>query len=527
MDLLTAQNMRNIETAAIAAGRISGLELMERAGLGVVEAALARWPELAAEPHRAVILCGPGNNGGDGYVVARLLAERGWDVAVFGVGQTADMPSDAAENRRRWEAVGPVAPLEESEGKGADLIIDAIFGIGLSRGYAPPDLVGSLFHRLFSDGFWGHRIEQGPYVVAVDIPSGVDADSGRALWADSQWCGDIGAHLTVTFHRPKLGHMLADGPFHCGALEVVDIGLGDTAQGVPQARLPDPTFTEPSLAKGGDDHKFHNGHAHVLTGGMGRTGAARLAARAALRVGAGLVTLDAPGAAMMECAAQVTAIMLRRCDDADGLRSILDDDRINALCLGPGLGVDDRHRDLVLAALDVAGNRQARLSVVLDADALTAFVGRADTLIAQLPHADVITPHAGEFARIFPDLAERLGARATKGPAFSKLDATVQAAKRAGCVVVFKGADTVIATPDGRACVHAAAYGRAAPWLATAGSGDVLAGMITGLLARGFDPYWAAQAGVHLHVDAARRFGPGLIAEDLPDVIPTILKDVL
>ncbi len=528
MDLLTAQKMRNIETAAIAKGQVSGLELMERAGRGVVNAVLARWPELDGEPHRAVVLCGPGNNGGDGYVIARHLAERGWSVAVFGMAQGSDMPPDAAVNRDLWERMGDVAPLAEVDAAGADLIVDAIFGTGLSRGYAPPDRVGELFHSLFADGVWGHGTELSPYVVAVDIPSGLDADSGRVLWSDSNWCGDIGAHLTVTFHRPKLGHILAEGPFYCGALEVVDIGLSDDGRGVPQARLPDPLLAEPSLTKGaGESHKFQHGHVHVLTGGMGRTGAARLAARAALRVGAGLVTLDAPGSAMMECAANLTSIMLRRCDDAVGLRAHLEDDRINALCVGPGLGTTEAQRDLVRAALDLAGNRGARLSVVLDADALTCFVGRAAELLQILPNAHVITPHGGEFARIFPDLAEKLSARAVSGPSFSKLDAAVEAAERAGCVVVFKGADTVIAAPDGRVCVHAAAYGRAAPWLATAGSGDVLAGLITGLLARGFDPFCASQTAVHLHVDAALHFGPGLIAEDLPDLIPAVLRDAL
>ncbi len=527
MNLLSATEMRDLEAAAIASGHTTGLEMMERAGAGVVDAVLSRWPELNNGPRRAVILCGPGNNGGDGYVIARLLAQRYWDVRVFGMGACDDMPPDAAANRRRWEGIGAVAPLEIASDEGADLVVDAIFGTGLSRGFAPPDRVGALFHGLFADGFWGHGKEHLPYVVAVDVPSGLDADSGKILWTDSQWCGDIAAHLTVTFHQPKLGHVLADGPGQCGALEVVDIGLTDRSKGLPLVRLPDPILAEPSLSKTVmDAHKFDHGHALILTGGLGRTGAARLAAQGALRIGAGLVSLGAPGAAMMECAAQITGLMLRRCEGADGLRDALEDDRINALCVGPGFGIGDAQVAVVQTALDIAANRGRKVSVVLDADALSNFSGRADDLVLRLADAAVITPHGGEFARIFPDLAARLAERATHGPAFSKVDAAREAAGRAQCVVVLKGADTVVAGPDGKVAVHAAAYGRAAPWLATAGSGDVLAGFITGLLARGFEPFWAAQAGVYLHVEAARGFGPGLIAEDLPDQLPVVLRQI-
>lgn len=522
MKLLTAAEMQNLEREAIASGRVTGPGMMERAGQGVVEAALTRWPELRDGPRRAVILCGPGNNGGDGYVIARLLHGQMWDVAVHGMGAAERMPADAGENRRKWEALGVVHPLETVEAEGADLIVDALFGTGLTRAFEPPDQLGALFHGLFADG--PTDLAMPPRVVAVDLPSGLDADSGRVLWSENQWCGEIAAHLTVTFHQPKLGHMLADGPGCCGELVVVDIGLKDRSQGVVAARLPDPLLAEPSLSKNAAGaHKFHHGHAVVLTGGMGRTGAARLAARAALRIGAGLVTLAAPGAAMMECASQVSSLMLRRCDGAKDLLEVLEDRRINALCMGPGLGAGQDRRDLVRAAL-----RSGRhgLSVVLDADALSCFEGAEEDLVADLPSAAVITPHGGEFARVFPDIAERLGARATTGPAFSKLDAARAAALRAGCVVVFKGADTVIAAPDGQVAIHAAAYERAAPWLATAGSGDVLAGLITGLLARGFGAFQAAQSAVVLHAGAARAFGPGLIAEDLPDMIPQVLRDL-
>lgn len=278
-----------------------------------------------------------------------------------------------------------------------------------------------------------------------------------------------------------------------------------------------------ALRKSADTHKYAHGHALILSGPMGRSGAARLAARGALRVGAGVVTVAAPGPAMMECATQLTAIMLRKCDDADGLAALLEDDRINALCLGPGLG-QDRARPLVEA---LGGGGIKPRPTVLDADALTAFADDPEALFAHLHPQCVLTPHAGEFGRLFPDIAEKLEAPASKGPTYSKVDATRGAAKRAGCVVLFKGPDTVIASPDGHAAINSAAYDRAAPWLATAGSGDVLAGIITGLLARGFGVMQAAETGAWLHVEAALEFGPGLIAEDLPEALPAVFRRLL
>ncbi|MGB3408100.1 MAG: NAD(P)H-hydrate dehydratase, partial [Jannaschia sp.] len=270
---------------------------------------------------------------------------------------------------------------------------------------------------------------------------------------------------------------------------------------------------------GPERHKYDHGHVLVLAGGLGRTGAARLAARGALRIGAGLVTVGAPAAALLECAAQLTAIMLRRCDDAAALDALLNDKRINVLCLGPGLGTDTRAVDLVYRALS------SGRSTVLDADALT-LIGREPGLIAALHSDCVLTPHGGEFARLFPDIADQLAQRAMAGPAYSKVDATRDAAARAGCTVLFKGPDTVIADPTGRASINAAVHDRAAPWLATAGAGDVLAGIIAGLLARGFSAHEAAASAAWVQVEAARHFGPGLIAEDLPDQIPAVLRSL-
>ncbi|MCF6315967.1 MAG: NAD(P)H-hydrate dehydratase [Marinosulfonomonas sp.] len=274
-----------------------------------------------------------------------------------------------------------------------------------------------------------------------------------------------------------------------------------------------------ALRKTADHHKYSHGHALILSGPSGKTGAARLAARGALRIGAGVVTVGCPPDAVVENAAQLNAIMLAPVHDADALAQVLQDTRINALCLGPALGKGARERELVRVALE------AKRPIVLDADALSnLFFDEADALFGKLHDKCVLTPHAGEFARMFPDIAEKLNAPATTGPAFSKVDATRDAAKRAGCVVLFKGADTVIAAPDGRAGINSAHYERAAPWLATAGSGDVLAGFITGLLARGFAPMQAAETAAWLHVECALSFGAGLIAEDLPQELPKVLK---
>ncbi|MGR3735564.1 NAD(P)H-hydrate dehydratase [Pseudophaeobacter sp.] len=273
----------------------------------------------------------------------------------------------------------------------------------------------------------------------------------------------------------------------------------------------------PDLAKI-TGHKFSHGHALVLSGGHGKTGAARLAARGALRIGAGLVTLGSPRSAMLENASQLTAIMLQQIDGAHGVSELLEDARINALCLGPGLG-----RGMDTQAVVVAALKEQR-ATVLDADALTRFERDPQVLFDLLHEGCVITPHGGEFARLFPDLSDKLKAPAEVGPAYSKVDATREASARAGCVVLFKGADTVIAAPDGRCTVNSAHYERSAPWLATAGSGDVLAGFITGLMARGLMPMQAAEIGAWLHVECALEFGPGLIAEDLPEQLPAVFR---
>ncbi|GAA6162618.1 bifunctional ADP-dependent NAD(P)H-hydrate dehydratase/NAD(P)H-hydrate epimerase [Pelagimonas sp. KU-00592-HH] len=552
-EILTAAQMRAIEKAAIESGEVMGLELMERAGRGVVEAIFEEWPALAEEggaaPHeahdgprsprgieakkkrRAVVLCGPGNNGGDGFVVARLLKERGWEVEVFLYGDAGKLPPDARVNYERWLEMGSVRSFctqtfeDESISKGGALVVDALFGTGLTRSVELPLVALSPEPALGSD----YKL------VSVDVPSGLCSDSGRQILNESPDQGGIAApsDLTVSFHREKLGHRLADGPASCGKTVVADIGLEGWTRprvgadgGCPAVPPGDiVTLVDGSnalLAKAGA-HKFSHGHALILSGGAGKSGAARLAARGALRVGVGLVTLGVPHDAQAEVAAQITALMMCEIGDAGALAKTLEDGRLNALCLGPGLGLE-RVREFVPVALGAGAN--ARRAVVLDADALSAFAGAPDALFGMLHENCVLTPHGGEFQRLFPDLHARLEEVPTKGPAYSKVDATREAAARAGCTVLFKGPDTVIAAPEGRCSVHSAAYERAAPWLATAGSGDVLAGFITGLLARGFSPMEAAETGAWLHVECARTFGPGLIAEDLPEMLPQVFRDL-
>lgn len=513
-ELLTSAQMRAIEGAAIESGAVTGLELMERAGAGVVAAIQARFPALARTPGRAAIYCGPGNNGGDGYVIARLLHGMGWTVAVWSLGDPARLPPDARINFERWSAIGGVDRLEAERSilnagfwqTPPDLFVDALFGTGLSR-----PLEGVAEEAIAEVQFYKERRMVGVRCVAVDIPSGLCADSGRLMGNRCLY------DLTVTFHTAKPGHYLADGPDYCGAVDVVDIGLPRRGR---FARPPSDVATlveAPIHLEKRSGHKFDHGHALVVSGTMGRSGAARLAARAALRVGAGLVTVAAPGSAMMECAAQLTAVMLRRCDDAEGLAGLLGDARINALCMGPGLGMSDERAALMETAL------KSGRSLVLDADALT-LIARSPALFAMLHDRCVLTPHGGEFSRLFPDLAKRLGHEPMSGPAYSRLDAVREAADRAGCVVLLKGPDTVIGAPGGFAGVHAAVYDRAVPWLATAGAGDVLAGLIAGLVARGHTGFDAARAAVWLHVEAARDVGPGLIAEDLTEALPAVLK---
>ena len=517
MELLTAAQMRAAEEAAMSAGTVSGLQLMERAGRGSVDAALSHWPDLAEGPHHAVVLCGPGNNGGDGYVVARRLLDAGWRVEVFGLGDPAKASPDARRMRALWEEAGPVQDLREAgRGDRPDLLVDALFGTGLSRSI--PQEAVTAWHAVRTREAAAGKVR----CLALDCVSGLDCDNGQMLVPEG--ADALFADLTVTYHAAKRGHFLKTPP--SAALKVGDIGLEAhpaslTAMPRPgYLRLLDPgrvearRWLEDILPVAPGHHKYDRGHTLVLGGGPGKGGAARMAARAALRIGAGLVTLGVPPAALQENAARLDAIMLKPLRGAEGLADMLEDGRLSAIVLGPGLGLGEETRQLVRAAL--GANRR----IVLDADALSSFQDDPDALSATLHDRAVLTPHEGEFARLFPDLAH--GKRDV-----SKVEAAALAAERAGATILLKGPDTVIASPGGAVSLNAALYERAAPWLGTAGAGDVLAGMIGGLLASGrIAPHLAAEAAAWLHVEAARSFGPGLIAEDLPEELPKLFREI-
>ncbi len=490
--LLTCAEMRKFEADAIARGAATGLGLMERAGRGVADAVFAEWPGLG--PGRAVVLCGPGNNGGDGFVVARRLRDRGWAVEVLMLGDGARMSPDAQRMRELWGR--DVRGLNAAGAEPVELVVDALFGTGF-RGDLPGEAVAAL----------SAARARGGRVVAVDCPSGLDCDSGGA------GPGVLPADLTVTFHAPKIGHYLGSGPELCGKLAVVDIGIA----GEGAVRLVEREGDWPArVVRPGGGHKYDRGHALVIAGGAGRGGAARMAARAALRTGAGLVTLGCPPGALRENAGRCDAVMVRAFREITDLIEFLADGRISAVCLGPGLGRGHRAQEQITAVL------AAERATVLDADALTTHEDAPEGLFYQLHDRCVLTPHEGEFARLFPDLGQKVRE-------VSKVEAVRQAAARAGCTVLLKGPDTVIAGPGGVVSLHSAAYGREAPWLGTAGAGDVLAGMIAGLLARTSAPedvLGVVEAAAWLHVEAARAFGPGLIAEDLPEALPGVFREL-
>lgn len=458
--VLTTEAIRAAEAAHFAGGADS-FAVMTQAATEVARLAATR----LAPGARVLVLAGPGNNGGDGHVVARLLAERGFIVRVQRLGEPAT--PDARRAAAEW--TGPVGSAESAR---FDLVIDALFGIGLAR-----PLSGEAAALVEAAN------QSGAPILAVDIASGVDADTGAVPGPA------IRATDTVTFHAPKPGHLLLPGRLHTGRLTVADIGLPETLSNLHLNAPGLWTLAVPGI----DTHKYARGAALVWSGPELMTGASRLAATAALRIGAGAVTLAGPREALLVHAAHVTAVMLAEAD-AQGFGRMLAGGRIRAACVGPGAG--PQARCVAGAAL------QSGVPLVLDADALTAFAGELDhlaRLVRRHPRPVVLTPHDGEFARLLP------------GAAGSRLARARAAAALTGAVVVLKGADGVIAAPDGRAAINA----NAPAWLATAGSGDVLAGFVTGLLAQGMDGFAAAAAACWVHGDVGGRLGAGLIAEDL------------
>jgi ADP-dependent NAD(P)H-hydrate dehydratase / NAD(P)H-hydrate epimerase len=491
LELLTPVEMAEADRRTIAAGT-SGITLMERAGRAIADRVALLYP-LGT---RIFIACGPGNNGGDGFVAAQVLRERGYTVRLALLGSREALSGDAAKVSRQWG--GEVEPMNADAVHNADVIVDALFGAGLSR-----PLTGLARQAV---EMVARAADAGVTVIAVDLPSGIDGASGEVRGAA------VMASETVTFCRRKPGHLLLPGRLHTGKLRLADIGISDATV----AAVGPKTFAdEPPLwrahfpAPRPDGHKYHRGHALVVSGPMHATGAARLAARAALRAGAGLVTVVADKTAIPVLAASLTAVMVREVRDGAGLTKLLSDQRLNALLLGPGQGVGAATKAMVLAAA------KAKRSLVLDADALTSFEGKAAELakaLAAVPAA-VITPHEGEFKRLFNQESQAIETE-------SKVERARWAAKRLGAVVLLKGSDTVIAAPDGRAAIAH----NAPTWLATAGAGDVLAGFVLGLLAQGMPAFEAAAAAVWLHGECAREFGPGLIAEDLAETLPLIYR---
>ncbi|MBX3446998.1 MAG: NAD(P)H-hydrate dehydratase [Parvibaculaceae bacterium] len=490
LEILSVAEMTRADAMTIARGK-AGITLMENAGEAVAREVAARFPQGPVS-----VLCGPGNNGGDGFVVARLLAEQGWPVTLFLLGEREALKGDAAIAADRWP--GAIHPLTAEAGRGASLVIDAIFGAGLAR-----DVEGAAAQAIAQIN------EARIPVVAVDMPSGIEGDTGAVRGVA------FAAALTVTFFRAKPGHLLLPGRLYCGEVKIADIGIERAVldEIAPQTFINEPPLWARAFPRPrADAHKYSKGHAVVVSGGASHTGAARLAARGALRAGAGLVTMASPPSALLINASHLTSVMLQVFDGADDLTAILEDKRKNALLIGPGAGIGPATRENVLAAL-LSG-----AAMVLDADALTSFAEIPRDLFVAIKGyfagPVVMTPHEGEFARLFPKIAEQGG---------SKLDRARQAAAEAMATIILKGADTVVASPDGRAAIAC----NAGPELATAGSGDVLAGIVLAHLAQGMPPFEAAAAAVWLHGEAGHYFGPGLISEDLPEMLPAVLRDLL
>lgn len=489
IELLTTAEMAEADRLTIARGT-AGIDLMENAGRAVADAASA-----VLRGRAVVVVAGPGNNGGDGFVAARILAERGHAVRVSFVGQRGLLKGDAALAAGRWQ--GPVEPASPSAIGGQDVVIDALLGAGLDR--EVEGLPRAMVEAVNASG---------APVIAVDLPSGINGTTGAVMGAA------VKATRTVTFFRRKPGQLLLPGRLHCGALTVADIGI--PVRALEQIQ-PSTFANEPPLwahvlpVPKTEGHKYSRGHAVVVSGGLSFTGAARLAARGALRAGAGLVTLASPRDALAVNAAANLAIMVRAVDGPAELAEFLADKRRNAVALGPGGGIGPTMRETVHAAL------ASEAAVVLDADALTSFAEEPAVLAAAIAKRAgdgvVLTPHKGEFCRLFNAMLKEFQLK-------SKLEKARLAARLSKAVVLLKGPDTVVAAPDGRASIAQ----NAPATLATAGAGDVLTGMIVGLMAQGMPAFEAASVATWLHGEAAVSFGPGLISEDLPEELPRVYR---
>lgn len=487
--LLTAAEMAEVDRRTIAGGT-SGRTLMENAGRSAAEIIRQRFSLCPA-----VVLCGPGNNGGDGLVIAYHLKKAGWPVSVATEkGNLNFYKGDVASMAKRYK--GDVVPLAPSALEGKELVIDALFGTGLCRPLETR--FGQTLHALIAS-----RLP----VVAIDIPSGISSDSGQVLGIAAP------AVLTITFACRKRGHALIPGRAFCGETIAVDIGIpekiiasvaGECFENHPslwRERMPWPRI---------EQHKYDRGHALIMGGPAWRTGAAKLAAHAALRMAAGLVTIACPSDALAVYAPALAAVMLHPFENAKDIPSYCKERKISAVLIGPGYGVGNATRKIVLALLE------HEITLVLDADALTSFEGHAPMLFNAIRNCKApvaLTPHAGEFRRLF-------GSPSSSDT--DKVSIACEAAKQSGAVMILKGADTVIAHPKGKAFITT----NAPPILATAGSGDVLAGMIAGLLAADMPVLEAAAAAAWVHGECANRFGVGFIADDFDAIIPEVLHHI-
>jgi NAD(P)H-hydrate epimerase len=481
--LLSAEQMAKADQATIKAG-VPAETLMEHAAQAVTDEIVRCF---AARP--VVVLAGPGNNGGDGFAVARQLAARGYKVTVAALAMPADLKGESARMAKAFK--GKTVPLSAAALEGAALVVDALFGTGLRRG-----LEGKAAE--VAEALALLKIP----VVAVDIASGVNGTTGAVQGVAIKAC------LTVTFERKKLGHVLLPGKSFAGEVVVRSIGMkADVFEGFPAVLENHPGLWLPRFPwPRPEGHKYHRGYAAVVGGDVPSTGAARLAALAALRTGAGLVSVICPPQALPVYAASLTSVMTKPMKDIKAFEQFLDEPHRDGVLIGPGSGVSARTRSFAQAAL------KRHKKVVLDADALTVFEAMPERLFAAIRASTapvVLTPHHAEFRRVFDTLSGH-----------SKVELALKAAKLSGATVLLKGNDTVIASPQGKVAVNT----HAPATLATAGAGDVLAGMILALLVMGMDGFDAAAAAAWMHGEAARQFGPGLIAEDLPGLLPGVLQ---
>jgi NAD(P)H-hydrate epimerase len=489
--LLTTEEISQIDHVTTEYG-VSSIDLMEENGRIVANIVSAKFSQ-----RQVSVLCGPGKNGRDGFVAARFLREWGWDVTLHILDDRENLSGEIAKAVQLWS--DPIHVLTPAAGDNTLLIIDAIYGTGLSKEIN--GIIAALIRRVNK-----RSKSKLVSVIAIDMPSGVSSNTGEVRGVAFE------ASLTITFFRKKPGHILLPGRTLCGEVIVADIAIDDSVllEVAPAIFENTPALWQASFPRPHLNlHKYKRGHALILSGGPLNTGAARLAARAAIRIGAGLVTIASPLNALVVNAAHLTSIMLRPCVNASMLSSILEDKRKNACLIGPSNGISHATRENVLVTL-LSGT-----ATVIDADALTSFIEMPYDLFTAIKRywvgPVVLTPHEGEFKLLFPSLV---------GP---KITRARTAAIEAGAIVVLKGADTIIASPEGLTVINS----NAGPELATAGSGDVLAGIILGLLAQGLSAFEAAAAGVWFHGEAGQRFGPGLIADDLPELLPSVLRAFL